>query len=81
VDLIVPNADVPLADVVERTPVEAWSIHDGDSDDFVQVVLFVDHGHLSSLELDWYENIPAEFPAPSELRPPRPYTGPYVVDS
>jgi hypothetical protein len=81
VDLVVPGADVPRAEVVDRTPVEAWSTHKVDSGDFVQVVLFVDHGRLSALELNWYGNLPAEFPAPSELRPPRPYTGPYVVDA
>jgi hypothetical protein len=81
VDLVVPGADVPRAEVVDRTPVEAWSTHKADSGDFVQVVLFVDDGRLSALELDWYGNLPAEFPAPAELRPPRPYTGPYVVDA
>jgi len=81
IDLVVPGADVHRAEVVDRTPVEAWSTHEVGSDDFVQVVLFVDHGRLSALELNWYGNLPAEFPAPSELRTPRPYTGPYVVDA
>jgi hypothetical protein len=81
VNLVVTGADVPFAEVVDRTPVEAWSTRDWNSDDFVQVILFVDDGRLSSLELNWYENIPEEFPAPSELRAPRPYSGDYVGET
>jgi hypothetical protein len=75
--LVVPESDAPLAEVVNEVPVEAWSVHQVDSDDFVQILLFVHEGRLSALELNWYENLPVEFPPPSELRPPRPYSGDY----
>jgi len=81
VDLVVADPNAPLADVVDEMPVEAWSAHEVGSDDFVQILLFVRAGRLSALELTWYENLPAEFPLPSELRQPRPYSGPYVEEA
>jgi hypothetical protein len=80
VDLIVAHAEAPLADVVADVPVEAWSVHDPGHNDFVQILLFVRAGRLRAIELNWYGNLPDEFPAASELRPPRPYSGDYVEE-
>jgi hypothetical protein len=77
IDLVVRNEVAPRANVVDRVPVEAWSKLPYDSDDFIQVLLFVDGGLLTSLELVWYKHLPEEFPPPSELRPLRPFSGDY----
>ena len=51
--------------------VETTNKHRYDSDDWVELLLFLEDGWLSSLELVHYVNIPSELPPVTELEPPR----------
>lgn len=52
----------PVIDASHRRPVE--------DDEFCELIVFLEDGWLSSLELVWYSKPIAEFPPPTEFDPP-----------
>jgi hypothetical protein len=68
VNLAVDRDSVGPAQVVGRTPVDAMAREEGWG-----LILFVDDGYLSSLEIySAAEEPPSMFPSPSVFNPPRP---------
>ena len=52
----------PVLDAYHRLPV--------DEQRFCELIVFLEDGWLSSLELVWYSKPIAEFPPPAEFQPP-----------
>jgi hypothetical protein len=70
IDLYVDPASAPPPATTSRIPVEAQTREDDRGETF-GLLLFVDEGWLSLLEIVYYRDfIPAEFPAPSAFEPP-----------
>ncbi len=71
INFVVDREHSPRAAIRADVIVETTNKHRYDSDDWVELLLFLDNGWLSSLELVHYVNIPSELPAVTELEPPR----------